>query len=114
MTHYGIADYLTLDQRRAIVRARYTNVGRTYKQRITGEGCCPMGVLGLDYDACTSAPDGGSVALALYRNADLDFEHDDPEEWIDRVTTLAQEFIDAWDSGQITPADLPRVLGVQP
>lgn len=114
MKRYGITDYLTPDQRRAIVKAKYVSVGRTYRQRITLDGCCPMGVLGLNYCRNPSAPDGGTVALALYGYADLDLEHDDPEEWIDRVAALAQEFIDDWDSGALTPADLPRALRIRP
>ena len=116
MKRYGIADYLTLKQRRAIATAQYSNVGRTYKQRLTAEGCCPMGVLGLDYIVSPSAPDGETVALTLLRHIDMGERVEmDEDAWLARVTALAQEFIDDWDDGKIAPRELSTALGlVQP
>lgn len=114
MKRYGIADYLTPEQRRAIAAARYTNVGRTYKQRLTAEGCCPLGVLDLPYIVSPSAPDGETVALALLRTVDLgDRVAMDEDAWLARVTRLAQAFIDDWDAGRIAPRQLADALGLR-
>lgn len=118
MKRYAIADYLSLDQRRAIALADYPSTGSRLQQRITDQGQCPLGILDdqLAYATQNSAPSGDVVALALLiamDDNDRNAVHDETG-WLDLASDLIQEFIDDWDSGAIAPAELPEALGLYP
>ena len=125
MKVYGIAAYLTLEQKQAMATAVYDSRGERGGP-LTCDGRCAIAVGVPDCPMNPSAPDGETVAGILYHDAPeyLDLwahvdDYRDDEAFLAatrrveiEIAQLAQEFIDDWDAGRIPPAELPRALGL--
>jgi hypothetical protein len=115
MKRYGIADYLTDEQKRAAAQAVYDNLGER-GQWITWDCKCPLGVALADRDviADQSAPDAESVALCVVRERDDGWPGDARTIALRHaVEAAAAEFINDWDKRRIPPKQLARALGLE-
>jgi len=102
-TPYLFAMDLPIEARRAACDAEYwlRRRGRIQRVRRTTDWACPMGVaLQAANLSRVRMPSGNDIVRALR---------------LARGTATAQsahQFVDDWDTGVLTPADLPVALGV--
>lgn len=103
MKPYGIAKYLTDEQRERALSVEYRFVrlaGCTQLRTFGNRYICPLGVaLGLNY-----SPDSRNVADRLMRAGRRHYA----------IAVTASRFILDVDSGVITPETLPAALGATP
>jgi hypothetical protein len=103
---YAIARLLPVEGRRVAVEAEYEPMWITGEhQALRSDGWCPLGLALRDIDPYISeSPASDQVAEVIAVDAPL------PR--YERVMAAARHFICDWDSGRITPADLPAIFEV--
>lgn len=103
MTAYAIAQYLPREARERACRAAYVRPADRWHGPTTEYGDCPMGV----------ATHGGTPTPTTL-TAWLWSRRRRGQAEYDAIMAAAAAFIWRWDRRRIGPADLPRVLGIEP